>query len=52
MWSIILYLVLLPLTSNGQCHLPTVADIERELNVLLTVADGEGSYAPNVSSYN
>ena len=52
MWSIILYLVLLPLTSNGQCHLPTVADIERELNVLLTVADGEGLYAPNVSSYN
>ena len=51
MWSIILYLVLLPLTSNGQCHLPTVADIERELNVLLIV-DGEGSYASNVSSYN
>ena len=55
MWSIILYLVLLPLTSNGQCHLPTVAEIESGLNELLRIADDdnvEGPFNATVSSYN
>ena len=38
-------------TTQSNCPLPTVDDIERELVDLLRVADGAGSYVPNVSSY-
>ena len=47
----VVLIVILPL-ATGQCPLPTVADIERELDPLLDVADGAGSYAPNISSHN
>ena len=47
----LLFLIYSPLIVTGQCPLPTVADIERELDPLLNIADGPGSYAPNVSSY-
>ena len=43
-------IVILPF-ATGQCPLPTVDDIERELIPLLIIEIGEGSYAPNVSSH-
>ena len=43
-------IVILPF-ATGQCPLPTVDDIKRELIPLLIVEIGEGSYAPNVSSH-
>ena len=44
-------IVILPL-ATGQCSLPTVDDIERELIDLINNADlGGGPYNPNVSSY-
>ena len=47
----VVLIVILPL-ATGQCPLPTVDDIERELNDLLVDADsGGGPYNPNVSSY-
>ena len=47
-----LYFPLLVTTqSNCPLPLPTVADIERELDPLLDIADGKAKYAPNVSSY-
>ena len=48
----VVLIVILPLaTEQSSCPLPTVADIERELDPLLDIADGAGSYAPNISSY-
>ena len=45
-------IVILPLaTGQSSCPLPTADDIERELNDLLVVVIGDGSYAPNVSSH-
>ena len=45
-------IVILPLaTGQSSCPLPTVDDIERELNNLLVDVIGDGSYAPNVSSH-
>ena len=47
----VVLIVILPL-ATGQCPLPTVDDIERELNDLLVDADsGGGPYNPNVSSH-
>ena len=47
----VVLIVILPL-ATGQCPLPTVDDIERELNGLLLDEDsGAGPYAPNVSSH-
>ena len=49
----VVLIVILPLAiGQSSCPLPTVADIERELDPLLDVADGAGSYAPNISSHN
>ena len=48
----VVLIVILPLaTGQSSCPLPTVTDIERELDTLLDIADGAGSYAPNISSY-
>ena len=49
----IVLIVILPLaTGQSSCPLPTVADIERELTVLLLNADTcGGSYDPTVSSH-
>ena len=47
----LLFLIYSPLMVTGQCPLPTVADIERELDPLLDVADGAANYNPDVSSY-
>ena len=45
-------IVILPLgTGQSSCPLSTVADIERELDPLLDIADGQANYNPNVSSY-
>ena len=53
MLSVVLLLILLPLTSTDQCTLPTADDIEEELKDLLNNADsGGGPYAPSVSLYN
>ena len=50
--SSVILIIILPLTTGqSSCPLPTVDEIERELVDLLTVADGAGSYAPNVSSH-
>ena len=38
-------------TGQSSCPLPSVADIERELDPLYDVADGAGNYNPNVSSH-
>ena len=48
----LLFLIYSPLMVTGQCPLPTVADIERELDPLLDIADGAANYNPNVSSYD
>ena len=49
----VVLIVILPLAiGQSSCHLPTVADIEREVYTLLVVADSGASYAPNVSSHN
>ena len=51
--SSVILIIMLPLTiGQTSCPLPTVAEIERELIQLLIQADGAGSYAPNVLSYN
>ena len=47
----VVLIVILPLATGQSCSLPTIADIERELDPLLDIADGAGSYAPNISSY-
>ena len=49
----VVVIVILPLaTGQSSCPLPTVADIERELTVLLLNADtGGGPYDPTVSSH-
>ena len=49
----VVVIVILPLAiGQSSCPLPTVADIERELIVLLLNADtGGGPYDPTVSSY-
>ena len=49
----LLFLIYSPLIVTGQsaCPLPTVTDIERELEQLLDVADGADTYNPNVSSH-
>ena len=48
----VVLIVILPLASGqSSCPLPTVADIEREVYILLEVADSGASYAPNVSSH-
>ena len=49
----VILIVILPLaTGQSSCPLPTVDDIERELNDLLLDADsGGGPYDPTVSSY-
>ena len=38
-------------TGQSSCPLPSVADIERELDSLLDIADGQANYNPNVSSH-
>ena len=38
-------------TGQSLCPLPSVADIERELDPLLDIADGAANYNPNVSSH-
>ena len=38
-------------TGQSSCPLPSVADIERELDPLLDIADGAGTYNPSVSSH-
>ena len=43
-------IVILPL-AIGQCPLPSVYDIERELDPLLDIANGAANYNPNVSSH-
>ena len=49
----LLFLIYSPIMVTGQssCPLPSVADIERELDPLLDIADGAANYNPNVSSY-
>ena len=49
----LLFLIYSPLIVTGQslCPLPSVADIERELDLLLDIADGAANYNPNVSSH-
>ena len=49
----LLFLIYSPIMVTGQssCPLPSAADIERELDPLLDVADGVANYNPNVSSY-
>ena len=45
-------IVILPLAiGQSSCPLPTVDDIERELDPLLDIANGAANYNPNVSSY-
>ena len=38
-------------TGQSSCPLPSVADIERELDPLLDIADGAANYNPNISSH-
>ena len=38
-------------TGQSSCPLPSVADIEKELDPLLDIADGAANYNPNVSSH-
>ena len=48
----VVLIVILPL-ATGQCPLPAIPDIERELAALLQNADAGGApYDPNVSSHN
>ena len=49
----LVFLIYSPIMVTGQssCPLPSVADIERELDPLLDIANGAANYNPNVSSY-